>query len=199
MSRARGCMTGIALGSVFRAIFYLIGVVVKVLASVLVFTGLWVPAVYALLGGILYLIYHFDPLNNQGLYEYLYLTGAIITVVIALIIFIRNLIVKPIKKAVTGDDGTEPWKKKKEKKKKEKSEERGEWVPKKRLFSRQKEEKPEEKVIFEEPVFEKKEEPNIYLSAVEENTLIHEYSDRFEVYKLVNGRAIRDKVEYKNG
>lgn len=190
-------MTGVALGSVFRAVFYLIGVIVKVLASVLVFTGLWVPALYALLGCVLYLIYHFDPLNNQGLYEYLYLSGAVVTIIIALVIFIRNLIVNPIKKAVTGDDGTEPWKKKREKKRLEKALEREERDAKKRETARQKEEK-EEIPIFDEPVYEKREEPNIYLSKVEADTLIHEYSDRFEVYKLVDGRAIKDKVEFKN-
>ena len=190
-------MTGVALGSVFRAVFYLIGVIVKVLASVLVFTGLWVPALYALLGCVLYLIYHFDPLNNQGLYEYLYLSGAVVTIIIALVIFIRNLIVNPIKKAVTGDDGTEPWKKKREKKRLEKALEREERDAKKRETARQKEEK-EEIPIFDEPIYEKREEPNIYLSKVEADTLIHEYSDRFEVYKLVDGRAIKDKVEFKN-
>ena len=190
-------MTGVALGSVFRAVFYLIGVIVKVLASVLVFTGLWVPALYALLGCVLYLVYQFDPLNNQGLYEYLYLSGAVITIIIALVIFIRNLIVNPIKKAVTGDDGTEPWKKKKEKKRLEKALEREERDAKKRETARQKEEK-EEIPIFDEPIYEKREEPNIYLSKVEADTLIHEYSDRFEVYKLVDGRAIKDKVEFKN-
>ena len=197
MSKARGCMTGVALGSVFRAVFYLIGVIVKVLASVLVFTGLWVPALYALLGCVLYLVYQFDPLNNQGLYEYLYLSGAVVTIIIALVIFIRNLIVNPIKKAVTGDDGTEPWKKKKEKKRLEKALEREERDAKKRETARQKEEK-EEIPIFDEPIYEKREEPNIYLSKVEADTLIHEYSDRFEVYKLVDGRAIKDKVEFKN-
>ena len=190
-------MTGVALGSVFRAVFYLIGVIVKVLASVLVFTGLWVPALYALLGCVLYLVYQFDPLNNQGLYEYLYLSGAVVTIIIALVIFIRNLIINPIKKAVTGDDGTEPWKKKREKKRLEKALEREERDAKKRETARQKEEK-EEIPIFDEPIYEKREEPNIYLSKVEADTLIHEYSDRFEVYKLVDGRAIKDKVEFKN-
>lgn len=190
-------MTGVALGSVFRAVFYLIGVIVKVLASVLVFTGLWVPALYALLGCVLYLVYQFDPLNNQGLYEYLYLSGAVVTIIIALVIFIRNLIINPIKKAVTGDDGTEPWKKKREKKRLEKALEREERDAKKRETARQKEEK-EEIPIFDEPIYEKREEPNIYLSKVEADTLIHEYNDRFEVYKLVDGRAIKDKVEFKN-
>lgn len=43
-----------------------------------------------------------------------------------------------------------------------------------------------------------KEEPKIYLAKLEPNTLIHEYSDRFEVYRLVNGKAVKDRVEFKN-
>lgn len=43
-----------------------------------------------------------------------------------------------------------------------------------------------------------KEEPKIYMSALEPNVLVHEYSDRFEVYKMVNGKAVRDRVEFKN-
>ena len=43
-----------------------------------------------------------------------------------------------------------------------------------------------------------KEEPKIYLSVLEANTLIHEYSDRFEVFRLVNGKAVKDRVEFKN-
>ncbi len=41
------------------------------------------------------------------------------------------------------------------------------------------------------------ERPTIYMSAVEENTLIHEYADRFEVYRLNGGEKVLDRVEYK--
>lgn len=43
-----------------------------------------------------------------------------------------------------------------------------------------------------------KEEPKIYMSAVEENLLIHEYSDRFEVYKLSGGEKTLINIEYKD-
>lgn len=48
------------------------------------------------------------------------------------------------------------------------------------------------------PYVPPKEEPKIYLAKLEPNTLIHEYSDRFEVYRLVNGKAVKDRVEFKN-
>ena len=43
------------------------------------------------------------------------------------------------------------------------------------------------------------EEPKIYLSAVEADTLIHEYSDRFEVYDLDGGKKTLRSIEYKDG
>ena len=40
-------------------------------------------------------------------------------------------------------------------------------------------------------------EPKIYMSAIEPNTLIHEYSDRFEVYLLEGGEKTLKDVLYK--
>ena len=61
------------------------------------------------------------------------------------------------------------------------------------------EEKPklQEKVSYE-PVVETKETPEIYMSAVEKDVLIHEYSNRFEVYNLVGGEKKLSKVVYKD-
>ncbi len=48
-----------------------------------------------------------------------------------------------------------------------------------------------------ESVFSIQEQPIIYMSAIEENTLIHEYENRFEVYRLNGGEKVLDRVEYK--
>lgn len=48
------------------------------------------------------------------------------------------------------------------------------------------------------PYSSPEEEPKIYMSALEPDVLVHEYSDRFEVYKMVKGKAVRDRVEFKN-
>ena len=42
------------------------------------------------------------------------------------------------------------------------------------------------------------ETPRIYYSAREKDTLVHEYNDRFEVFRVKDGRPVLDKVEYKN-
>lgn len=44
---------------------------------------------------------------------------------------------------------------------------------------------------------ERKDEPKIYMSAIEPNTLIHEYPDRFEVYLLEGGDKTLKDVLYK--
>ena len=44
-----------------------------------------------------------------------------------------------------------------------------------------------EQYSYQQSVKPQREEPKIYLSAIEPNTLIHEYSDRFEVYDLNGG------------
>lgn len=48
------------------------------------------------------------------------------------------------------------------------------------------------------PKKEETEQPDIYMSALEKDVLIHEYSNRFEVYNLVGGEKIFSKVIYKD-
>ncbi len=40
--------------------------------------------------------------------------------------------------------------------------------------------------------------PKVYFSSLEENTLIHEYNDRFEVFRIVNGERNLAEVLYKD-
>ncbi len=42
------------------------------------------------------------------------------------------------------------------------------------------------------------EQPQVYFSSREENTLIHEYNNRFEVYRLVNGERKISEVLFKD-
>jgi hypothetical protein len=43
----------------------------------------------------------------------------------------------------------------------------------------------------------KVERPSVYFSKLEPELLIHEYSDRFELFRIKNNRSILDRVEYK--
>lgn len=43
----------------------------------------------------------------------------------------------------------------------------------------------------------KAEKPQVYFSKLEPELLVHEYSDRFELFRIENHRSILDRVEYK--
>lgn len=44
----------------------------------------------------------------------------------------------------------------------------------------------------------RQEKPQVYFSKLEPELLVHEYSDRFELFKIVNHRSVLDRVEYKD-
>ena len=65
MSKKQGCMAGVMLGSLIK--FFLTGfwMLIKVIASLIWFFGLWLPAAYALFGLILYWVFGFNPLKLE--------------------------------------------------------------------------------------------------------------------------------------
>ncbi|MDD4315885.1 MAG: hypothetical protein PHC84_01850 [Clostridia bacterium] len=178
MEKKNGCISGLALGSVLRFIVSTLELILKIVINLLVFFGLWLPLVYALFGLGLYLGFHFNPLD-WTLEGQLYVSGFVTCVLCSLIITIRNLIVRPAKSVFYGFK-TPLWTRKKD--------ENIELVEIKKTKKKMKE-------PFEEKKIEK---PKIYYSAVESNTLIHEYTDRFEIYKIENNKARLESVEYKH-
>lgn len=261
MVNAKGCAAGLLLGSVLRAVVAVLFGIAKAIAAVLWYTGLWVPALYALFGGVLYLVWKFNPFSG-GLYETLYLVGFALCVVIFVIILLRNAVVRPFKSVAEGfrnpiwkkqDDEAKKkekereeipeWEKKREEKRRRKAIERGRRITEERARKEADRERAEDSED-DEPVRARRrdydetastgnlddiygyrkthssreseydpfyddprgygkesaaEEPKIYLSAVETDTLIHEYSDRFEVYDLDGGKKTLRSIEYKDG
>lgn len=209
--KTKGCALGLALGSALRAFIYLFNVILKGIAWVLVFFGLWIPFFYALGGVILYLIFHFNPFDGSQ-NSVLYLVGFGLCCVGSVIITIRKLILKPLKSVAEGYK--KPlWTRKDEV---NGNEEKEEEAPNKTKKRRERVTKPEEteaeKPLLSENPSNKdsltqeesalprayREEPKVYYSTREPNTLIHEYNDRFEVYRVVGEHKFLDKVEYKN-
>lgn len=47
------------------------------------------------------------------------------------------------------------------------------------------------------PLKIKSEKPSVYFSKLETDLLVHEYSDRFELFRIENNRSVLDRVEYK--
>ena len=262
MVNAKGCAAGLMLGSILRAIVAALSGIAKAIGAVLWYTGSWVPALYALFGGVLYLVWKFNPFSG-GLYETLYLVGFALCVVIFLIILVRNAVVRPFKSIAEGfrnpiwkkqDDEAKKkekereeipaWEKKREEKRRRKAIERGRKITEERARSHadsetypedesslprrsaergsyygsessgdlddiygyrktQSSRESEYDPFYDDPYGYGKagaaEEPKIYLSAVEADTLIHEYSDRFEVYDLDGGKKTLRSIEYKDG
>lgn len=284
MSRGKGCLAGVVGGSILRGLIKLIALIFKAIANILVFTGLWLPGLYALVGFILKITKKLDPLSSLG-----FKIGFFITVGIAVMITIKHIFA-PSKKQK--DKKEQKRLEKLEKKEKAENKEnrlepaladgpqdigfnqppapydnypsklsRKERRELKRISQRAKEDvyfqdeqldtgneygsdaelmpvhpntdafnrpipttpipndpqvmpsynnpnpyqtanmgyqNPPQNIAPAYPVPQPvAEEPKIYLSKAEENTLIHEFSDRFEVYKMIDGKAVKDRVEFK--
>lgn len=95
--RARGCLFGVIGGSILRGFVKVISMIFKGIANVLVFTGLWIPAIYTLVGVILKLTGVLDPLAKDIINASLYRAGFWLSIFIAIIITLKNIF-KPSKK-----------------------------------------------------------------------------------------------------
>ena len=164
-------------------------------------------------------VFKFDPFSGS-IDSKIYLAGFAGTVLCAILITIRHLFEKPAQSIAEGFK--KPiWKKRDEEDELEEprkarrrkadrffdDEEYEEAPPVRKAFERRRaaaevdyeiseyKRLPASVGSYEGSVSEK---PRIYFSAVEEDVLVHEYSDRFEVFRVVNGKVVPDRVEYKN-
>lgn len=96
-----GCLAGIYMGSALRSIVEFSVFVLRILTKILIIFGLWVPAVYAIFGLIMYLAFDFSPFDFST-YSTIYLSGAVACVVCSLIISVKNIIIKPAKSIYKG-------------------------------------------------------------------------------------------------
>lgn len=175
MEKNKGCGFGLFIGSTIKFVVMSFDLVAKFFARILLFFGLWLPALYAVFGLILFWIFGFNPFDFQ-LEGQLYISGFVACCICSLIITIRNLIVKPTKSIIYG------YKKPL-------------WQKPKRVYI---DEEKEGDISSTKKTKDFEERPMIYYSKLEQNTLIHEFSDRFEIYHLQNNIAHLDRVEYKN-
>lgn len=234
IGKAKGCVGGLILGSAARALIFIISAIIKALASVMIFLGLWVPFFYALLGGVLYLLFRFDPFSGD-LDSKIFLIGFGGSVLCALLITIKNLFGKPAQSIAEGfkkpiwqkpaeDGGYPPQDYSRSGRRyqdecdtpqqppKHRRRYQDEYEARQQPVSRYKNRYPNvgtdlqqdgrlpqpSQITSYSGAKQIEEAPKIYYSSLESNTLIHEYSDRFEVFRIIEGRLLRDKVEYKN-
>lgn len=208
----------------------------RLLIKIIVAFGVWIPALYVLLGVILHYGCGFDPFDFT-VYSVVYLSGGVAAVVCCLILAVRNIIVMPFRSALNKKnvENDELWKdeeaevtKRTERRDEEELEET--LAPPLESVKKKKEQTPpyladldededettredEEREAAKAELFDwlpkkaggktktasvpKKEIPDIYFSALQKNILIHEYSDRFEIYKVVGDKTVHVGVEYK--
>ena len=93
----KGCLfsaIGVISGFAVKAAAFFVNGILKTLASLLVFTGLYVPVFYLLYGGLLWWIAGFNPfdLSTDSM---LYILGLCVCILCTLLIFVRNLIITP--------------------------------------------------------------------------------------------------------
>lgn len=186
MSKIRGCAFALFVTSFFHAAVFLVRGLVQLVAWVLYFFGLWAPAVYALFGLFLHIFLRFDPFAYDAL-SVAYLAGFGLSVLLAAFLAFRNLVGNPIQNTLSSlkrfTSATA-------------SEEKPAPIPQKRRRSTPAAARPA--AVASSAAAPSPEAPDVYWSAVEPQTLIHEYRDRFEVYRMNDGKRTLKKVEYKD-
>lgn len=177
-------------GGLLNAVFAVFKFILWLLFMAVTKLGLWIPALYALFGLGLYLFADFNPMDVGSVEGIMFLVGFCASVLCALIIAVRNVIVKPMKGVVEGYKNPF-WKKKPAEKPQEKEKKPEPYPVQQPQYGY-----PER--YFEEPVRRQIERPKIYRSELEPDSIVHEYGDRFEVFvTLPDGREVLDKIEYK--
>lgn len=197
---------GCAISGLLLAFVKLLNVAARFLAALLSFTGLWLPLFYAVLGVVLFLTTGFNPFDWK-LEGQLYISGFVACVLCSIAITIRNLIIKPFR-SIFPKKKEEPLQRKKRKIKTveitEYTDRKNEYenaefstVPIEREFKTEKlsaEKTPEPPKA--EPQIEEK--PLVYLSSVENDLLVYEYKDRFELFRVIGDNEVKmERIEFK--
>ncbi|MBQ2714427.1 MAG: hypothetical protein IJF76_02220 [Clostridia bacterium] len=160
---------------VLKFIFWLLKCIVTVLGDFIIFFGLYIPGLYLIFGALLVRFSNFSfttPSTDLNLF----FMGLGLSVLCAVIITIRNLVVKPFK-AVFG-------------KTKEKTKEN----IKSRPRFKKSEDKPRRQEENNSPY------PLIYRSEIYPEITVHEYEDRFDLYRDSDDELGKKfvRTEYKN-
>ena len=148
----------------------ILNVVVKVAAKIIYLTGLYMPLLYGVYVLILYAIYRFD-LSVPSVEQTLFYIGLFTSIACGLVIFFKRI--------------TKPLDVFKRKTVKVRYEDNGDEHVNRRDKRNGLHDRNEEK-------------PLIYWSELYPDTLVHEYSDRFKLYKRIHGELRLVRIEYKD-
>ena len=170
---------------VFKAIYKIVCAVLYVLAHILVYFGLWIPAIYMIIAGILMLTGGLD-ITTINVNSIIFYIGLALTLIGSLIITIRHLIIKPIRQMLESERAKrELWERKENEKKKRLYEKK----PIK-YFKKYEGGMPHKSHPYYDPNIDRKGfiPPKVYRSSKNPSIIIHEYSNHFKVFQ-----------EYPNG
>ena len=200
---------GNGVDTVIHGLFKLIGGLFKLLFKALIMLGLWVPLLYALFGLILHYTLGFEPFDFST-FSTFYIVGGIVCIVIVVIISAYNVLINPLKRAFGKD--------KKKKTAKEKTEEK---LQPPLTDGTQQSVKKQSKGFFHKKVDvedysdaqsmdwmpptenpgvaidSKGERAEVYFSVLKPDILVHEYHDRFELFRVEGNKLVSIGTEFK--
>lgn len=206
-------------GSILRAIARFFVFFCKTVAVFLVKSGLLIPILYALFGLILFWTIGFDPIALD-VWGTLYLSGMIACVLACAVIFLRSFVVRPMQSVFHRKKRNEKYRVTEEKddvllpfdQSKKETTSTVEYLVPIEHFAEQNDEAtrwtkytlyqdwttkndgPESQT---EPFTIEPEQPKIYRSALDPAVIVHEYSDRFELFKEQDNKSVQIGVEFK--
>lgn len=242
MSKIQRRTTGELVKIILEGVWNVSTGIIRLLLRLFFVTGIWIPTAYALLGVVLY--YGFDiQILDFEIYSIIYLCGACACVVGFLFIFVKNVIIQPVKnykerkkrrkemvdkpgysgiKDETEEQNVNPIEQEEFKVSTDVSEvvkpeprlqvtnNADEDIIKKLIasdleryensLSQKKKEQAnaeQEEQMFSQVKSEPMERPQVYFSSLQDNLLVHEYSDRYELFIVTNGKPRFKGVEYK--
>jgi hypothetical protein len=192
-----------AFASFIKLFIYAISTLIKLVANILVFFGLYIPFFYLIYGGALYLFagFRFMPYTPEvGLFFF----GLALCALCAVIITVKNMLIKPLK-AIFGRNEKE-------------YEERhprprpyyatmrydgGDYFPRPRprIYPERSEQygylridSPREYIDRFDAFYE---HPDVYRSEMNPDLIIYEYDDRFDVYRHNGDRLVFQESKYR--
>lgn len=159
-----------------------------VLAHILVYFGLWIPAIYMFICGILMLTDNLDitVINANTIIFYI---GLAVTLAGSLVISIRNLIIKPINQFLESERAKKELRDRKEADKRQKLYEKN---PTK-YFRKYEGGMPHKSHPYYDPNIDRKGfiPPKVYRSNNNPSIIIHEYSNHFKVFQEYSDGSYR--------
>ena len=201
-----GCIISSAIFTAYKLVQFAFNVIAKGLSSLMVTTGLIVPATYFLFGVVLTALFGFS-VSDGSTNAVIYKTGMVISFVIAVLVFVYNVFIRPVKRATRSKNA---------KHKLDKLPEQNtvqtpaplppayvgdayeSAPPRRQTYPVQTSDEYYAGARMPERRLTGKEMPLIYRSKVHEGIIVYEYSDCFRLYREQNGKLVLVKIQPKN-